>query len=150
MTRGLSNVIPLLFFTVMGFYSVSTQFNSKNIEDWIGTYELVAPNLIERQILLKKNKVQRSFFSMEEKEMSLSLKEDFTFVFYRIKNNKDTVFYYGIWEMLNEKPLLHFKTYDSSLEKLSFAGKVYYKDYLIPCQDTIKRDLRINVFKKVK
>lgn len=148
MIKSLPNLIPLLFFTVMGFYSVSS--NSNKNKDWVGTYESTVPNFIERKIILKENKIKRALFDISEKSKMISLNEDFTFKFFEVYGNKDTLFYNGTWEFTNEAPLLHFEKDNSSLEKLSFTGKVYYKDYLIPCKDTTKRDLRINVFKKVK
>lgn len=81
----------------------------------------------------------------------LHLKKDHSFSTFEILVNKDTLFYKGTWELKDKSPFLYFENNSSSfeIEKLNFTNKIYYIDYLIPCQDTTQRALTFNIFKRI-
>lgn len=70
----LVNLIPLLFYTTMGFYSVSISNNQQKINDWVGEYEAVQPNYIESRILNTKHNVKKSLSNFN-KSVYLDLKK---------------------------------------------------------------------------
>lgn len=74
MNKILTNLLPLLFFTTVGFYSVSIVSNQQKVDDWVGEYEAVQPNYIESRILNTKHKVKKSLSNFN-KSVYLDLKK---------------------------------------------------------------------------
>ena len=147
MNKILTNLLPLLFFTTAGFYSVSIFSNQQKVDDWVGEYEAVQPNYIESRILNTKHKVKKSLSNFN-KSVYLDLKKDYSFTTFYVKSNKDTILYKGTWELKDKTPVLHFTHNSYEVEKLNLTNKIYYVDYVKPCHDTTQRMMKFNLFKK--
>jgi len=45
--KVLVNLIQLLLFITAGFYSIFFSNNQQKVDDWVGEYEIVVPNIFE-------------------------------------------------------------------------------------------------------
>src|SRR5690606_4571080 len=145
MNKILVNLLPLLFFTTAGFYSVFFSNNQQKVDDWVGEYEAVEPNFIEDRILTTKHTVNKALYNFN-KSIYLDLKKDYSFC---IKKSKDTTLYEGTWEFKDKVPVLHFKDNSYQIEKLNLTNKVYYVNYVKPCHNTAQRMILFNLFKRI-
>jgi|SRR5690554_3641224 len=150
MNKLLVNILPLLFFTTAGFYSVSISNNQQKVDDWVGEYEIVVPNIFERVLLAKQNNKKGAYFSADNTK-TLYLKKDMTFehtATYPKRDSTVTKYYTGHWEIKDKKTFLHFKHDSYHLQHSSVSKKIYYIEYLKSCRDTTQGAFFFNVFKK--
>lgn len=151
MNKILTNLLPLLFFATAGFYSVSISNNHQKVDDWVGEYEIVVPNTIERAFLAKQYIKKDVYFSAKGTK-TLYLKKDMTFEHTATYPKRDSVitkYYTGHWEIKDKKTFLHFKHDSYPLQHSSVSKKIYYIEYLKSCRDTTQGAFFFNVFKKI-
>src|SRR5690554_8000227 len=78
MNKLLVNILPLLFFTTASLYSVFFSNNQQKVDDWVGEYEIVVPNTIER-VFLAKQYIKKDVYFSAKGTKTLYLKKDMTF-----------------------------------------------------------------------
>lgn len=141
-------ILPLLLLVGAGGLFGYQKINTKTtVADWIGEYDISKVHLAERKYLFKKHHIKGAYFSSVG-SISILLNSDFTFNSLQVAGNNDTINYNGKWELINEKPLLHFLNKQYYLNQLPLTGKVYYYEKVKTCEgDTINH---FAVFKKVK
>lgn len=140
----------IMIITIAGIVSSLSYFeitSNHSFEDWVGSYETTKINKAERKYLFKKHHIKEAYFTSAGSR-SILLNSDFTFNSIRVAGNNDTIYYNGKWELINEKPLLHFLNKQYYLNQLPLTGKVYYYEKVKTCEgDTINH---LAVFKKIK
>jgi len=141
-------ILSLLLFVgaggLFGYHKVNIK---TTVADWVGEYNISKVHLAERKYLFKKHHIKEAYFTSAGSR-SILLNSDFTFNSIRVAGNNDTIYYNGKWELINEKPLLHFLNKQYYLNQLPLTGKVYYYEKVKTCEgDTINH---LAVFKKIK
>ena len=128
---------------LLGYQKLNTKTKAR---DWIGKYESINPNFIERKYLLKQYGLKGAYFS-SPKSRIINLNTDFTFTSLQVVGS-DTIYYKGEWELINANPVLHFINRKYYLDQLSFSNKIYYQEKVKTCSgDTINH---FAVFNKIK
>src|SRR5690606_17397935 len=118
----------IMIITIAGIVSSLSYFeitSNHTFEDWVGSYETTKINKAERKYLFKKHHIKEAYFTSAGSR-SILLNSDFTFNSIRVAGKNDTIYYNGKWELINEKPLLHFLNKQYYLNQLPLTGKVYY------------------------
>ena len=116
------------------------------VKDWVGEYKSTNPNIVKRKFLFTNHGIGGAYFSAPGSQIIL-LNSDFTFNSLQVAGNNDTINYNGKWELINEKPLLHFLNKQYYLNQLPLSDRIYYYEKVKTCGgDTINH---FAVFKSI-